>query len=134
MGIANPPFRGWCHPHDRTPRRDATVSATLHSGWGDMQLGIVVNVWFVIARDALEGRGEAHGCAARWSDGVAGKKTPEVDDVKNVGKVLSIDLETHIQTLRLIDIRARRGIDLKGRIDALTDKVKAIQHLLAVIL
>ncbi len=61
------------------------------------------------------------------------KRPAEVDDVKNVGKVLSIDLEPYIHTVRLINIRARRGIDLEGGIDAASGKVDTIHDLLSVI-
>ena len=36
---------------------------------------------------------EAHGKALRRDDGVSGEKTAEVDDVKEVRKVLSVDLK-----------------------------------------
>ena len=70
--------------------------------------------------------------APRRSNSVAGEKTSEIDDVKNVGKILSVDLKLHLQVVRFIDIRARRGIDLKSGIDTPPGKVDAIDHLLTV--
>jgi len=47
----------------------------------------------------LEAGGEAQGDTPRRSDGVAGKKTSEVDHVKNVRQVLPVDLKAHISSL-----------------------------------
>src|ERR1700677_3064378 len=76
---------------------------------------------------------EAHSKASRWPYGIAGKKTIEVDDVKNVGEVLSVYLKPDVHTIRLVNIRACRGIDLEGGVDAASGKVNAIQHLLTVL-
>lgn len=81
---------------------------------------------------ALKACCEAEGEASRWADGVAGEQTTEVDDVQDVGEILSVDLKEHMQTVRLVNIRARRRIDLQGRVDTSAVKINPIQHLLAV--
>ena len=43
-------------------------------------------------QEALEVGGEAKREAARGADGVAGEQAAEIDDVQDVGEVLSIDL------------------------------------------
>jgi hypothetical protein len=47
--------------------------------------------------------GDAHSKAARRPDGVAGEKTAEVDNVKNIRKVLSVNLKLHIHRTRMED-------------------------------
>jgi len=70
--------------------------------------------------------GDAHSNAARQPDGVTGEKTAEVDNVKNIRKVLSVNLKLHIHTIRLVNLRAHRRIDLKRRVDAACSKVNSI--------
>src|ERR1700678_4284472 len=82
----------------------------------------------------LEVGGKAEGETPRRSDGIAGKEAAEIDDIQNVGEILSIGLHPHIQTLRLVNIRAGRGIHLEGRKDAPANEVDAIHDLLAVYL
>jgi hypothetical protein len=59
-------------------------------------------------------------------------RPPKVDHIQYVVKVLRVNLEAHLQPVRLINIRARRGIDLKGRIDPPAGKVDAIYYVLPV--
>src|ERR1700691_1395153 len=80
----------------------------------------------------LEVGRKAEGETPRWSDGIAGKKAAEIDDIQNVGEILSIGLNPHIQKLRLLNIRPPRGIHLEGRKDAPANEVDAIHDLLAV--
>ena len=81
----------------------------------------------------LEICGEAQSVTARGSDGVAGEQTAEIDDVENVGQILSVDLKTHVQPLGFIDIGARRSIHLERRINAAAREINAIQNLLAIL-
>src|SRR5208337_3306344 len=76
--------------------------------------------------------GEAQGNATRRPDSIAREQAAEVDDVQNVGEVLAVDLKLHIHVIRLVDVRARRRIHLKRRIDAPAGKVDSTDHLLAV--
>jgi hypothetical protein len=41
----------------------------------------------------LKGRRETQSETSRWADGVAGEQAAKVDDIENVGQVLSVDLE-----------------------------------------
>jgi hypothetical protein len=52
-------------------------------------------------------RGQAHCKASRRTDSISGEKTAEVDYVEHVIKVLSVNLETHIQAFLLVEIRTR---------------------------
>ena len=70
----------------------------------------------------------------RGSDGVAGEKTAEIEDVQHIVEVLPIGLNPYVQTLGLVNIRPRRRIHLKCRKDAATVEVDAVHHLLAVYL
>src|ERR1700735_77414 len=81
---------------------------------------------------ALEAGREAKRVTPRGSDGVAGEKTAEVDEVQHIIEVLPIGLNPHVQTLGLVNIRARRRIHLKGRKDTAAVEVDAIHHLLAI--
>src|ERR1700685_1404032 len=81
---------------------------------------------------ALEVGGETKIVAARGANGVAGEEAAEVDDVKNIIKVLSVVLECDNHVVGLVNICARRGIDLERGIDSASGKVDAIQDLLAV--
>jgi hypothetical protein len=81
---------------------------------------------------ALEVGRKAEGETPRRSDGIAGKEAAEIDDIQNVGEILSIGLNPHIQTLRLVNIRARRGIHLEGREYTSAIEVNAVHDLLAI--
>ena len=61
------------------------------------------------------------------------EKSPEVDHPQNIGEVLSVDLKHHAQVIRLVDIRARGGVDLKRGVDAAAIEVDAVHDLLAVL-
>ena len=82
----------------------------------------------------LEAGGEAEGHTPRRSDGIAGKKTAKIDDVENVGEVLSIDLKPRSHMVRFVNFRAGRGIDLERRENASAGKVDAIHDGLSVCL
>ncbi len=90
------------------------------------------NTQGTLVRATLEGGGQAHGNASRRPDGIAGEKPTEVDHVKNIVEVLSVDLKAHIHSIRLVYIHARRGVDLKSGIDAAASEVDAIYDGLSV--
>ena len=75
---------------------------------------------------------EAQSKASRRPDGVAGKQTSEVDYIQHVGEILAVNLQSHLQAFRLVNIRARRSIDLEGRVDAAASEIDAIHDLLAI--
>ena len=76
---------------------------------------------------------QAQGDTARRTDGVSREQPSKVDDVEYVGKVLAINLQMHLDALRLVNIGARRGVHLEGRIDTAAGEVDPIEHLLAVL-
>ena len=76
---------------------------------------------------------EAQSEASRRADRVAGEKATEVDDVENVGEVLSVNLQTNIHSIRFVKIRTRRSIDLEGGVYAAAIEVDSIEYLLAVL-
>jgi len=59
----------------------------------------VLVVWDEREGIRLEIGGESHGEAAGRPDRVAGEKAAEVNHVKDVGKVLPIDLKSHLHTI-----------------------------------
>jgi hypothetical protein len=69
---------------------------------------------------------------ARRPDGVARKETAKIDYGYDICEVLPVDLQSHLQTLGLVDIRSRRSTDENCRIDATAVKVNPVHDLLAV--
>ena len=60
------------------------------------------------------------------------KSPPKSMTLRTLLRFLSVDLKSHIHSIRLINIRARRSIDLKSRIDAPSGKVDTIHDSLTV--
>src|SRR5271167_1110700 len=73
-----------------------------------------------------------HRNAPRGANRITGKQSAKIEDVQNIVEICSVDLKAHRRVVRLIDFRARRGIDLERRIDAPACEVNPIEYLLAV--
>jgi hypothetical protein len=73
---------------------------------------LILVCWLPIIADLcgnckLEVGSQAQGDTAGRADGIAREESAEIDDVKNVVKVLSVDLEAHCQVVGFINLRTR---------------------------
>ena len=70
--------------------------------------------------------------AARRTDGVTGKESPEIDYFECVAQVLDVGLQVYRVFFVLVEIDAHRSIFREVRIDAAELKIEAINHRLTV--
>src|ERR1051325_10061140 len=67
------------------------------------------------------------------SNGVSGEEPAKVDHIEDVCEVLAVGLQSHIQTLRLMQVHSRRRVHLQGRISPSPGKIDAVEHLLPIL-